>query len=60
MSTNPALSTQEQDGDALHMRPQRLAEFIGQSALKENLTVFIQAAGLVRPRWPISLRGRWA
>ncbi|HVY13497.1 MAG TPA: Holliday junction branch migration DNA helicase RuvB [Alphaproteobacteria bacterium] len=46
MSSNPVLSPTPQDGDERHIRPQRLAEFIGQSALKENLSVFIQAAGL--------------
>jgi Holliday junction DNA helicase RuvB len=46
MSTNPALSPEAQEGDGLHIRPQRLADFIGQSSLKDNLTVFIQAAGL--------------
>jgi holliday junction DNA helicase RuvB len=32
------------DGDELSLRPRYLREFIGQDQLKENLTVFIQAA----------------
>ncbi|MBI3419207.1 MAG: Holliday junction branch migration DNA helicase RuvB, partial [Proteobacteria bacterium] len=46
MSANPALSVEKQDSDTLLIRQQRLTEFIGQSALKDNLQVFIQAAGL--------------
>ena len=46
MSVNPVLETKEQEGDVLHIRPQRLDDFIGQSSLKENLKVFIQAASL--------------
>src|SRR5262245_4586578 len=45
MSINPALSRNASE-DEKPLRPQRLDEFIGQAALKDNLRVFIQAAGL--------------
>ncbi len=45
-SANPALSPHAQEGDGPAIRPRRLGEFIGQTGLKENLSVFIQAAGL--------------
>lgn len=34
----------EEDGRDLSLRPKRLDEFLGQAALKENLSVFIEAA----------------
>ena len=34
---------QDDDADA-SLRPQRLGDFIGQKAVRENLSVFIQAA----------------
>lgn len=40
---NAILGPDEQ-GDEVQLRPQYLAEFIGQSDLKDNLSVFIQAA----------------
>jgi Holliday junction DNA helicase RuvB len=45
MSVNPALSPLEQENEK-PIRPQSLDDFTGQSALKENLRVFIQAAQL--------------
>ena len=34
----------ESDIDEVSLRPQTLSEFIGQTAVRENLSVFIQAA----------------
>jgi Holliday junction DNA helicase RuvB len=45
MSTNPALSNAPSEEEK-PLRPQMLEEFIGQQSLKDNLRVFIQAAGL--------------
>ncbi len=39
-----AATLPDEQQDEVQIRPQSLAEFIGQSALKDNLTVFIQAA----------------
>lgn len=36
--------TQLEDYDELSLRPKRLSEYIGQSKVKQNLTVFIEAA----------------
>ena len=36
---------QEEDSGEASLRPQRLADFTGQKLLRENLSVFIQAAG---------------
>ena len=36
--------TIEEDRQDLSLRPQRLSEFLGQAAMKENLSVFIKAA----------------
>jgi Holliday junction DNA helicase RuvB len=41
--TSPAISTEDAKSDAL-LRPRKLDEFVGQSELKENLRVFIDAA----------------
>jgi Holliday junction DNA helicase RuvB len=41
--SNPALSPDEAKSDAI-LRPRRLEEFVGQTELKENLRVFIEAA----------------
>ncbi len=41
--TNPAFSTDDAKSDAL-LRPRKLEEFVGQTELKENLRVFIDAA----------------
>jgi holliday junction DNA helicase RuvB len=41
--TSPDL-TQEDLSDAVSLRPRRLAEFIGQKKLKDNLSVYIKAA----------------
>ena len=46
-ATNADLSAtilEGEGGDDNALRPQYLAEFVGQSALKDNLSVFIQAA----------------
>ncbi|MCS6923830.1 MAG: AAA family ATPase, partial [Fimbriimonadales bacterium] len=40
---DPARRAEEAASEAT-LRPQRLSEFIGQQQLKENLSVFIQAA----------------
>jgi Holliday junction DNA helicase RuvB len=45
MTANPVLSPHEQE-DEKPIRPQSLDDFTGQSALKDNLRVFIQAAQL--------------
>lgn len=37
-------STKLEDDEELNLRPQKLNEYVGQSALKENLDVFIKAA----------------
>jgi holliday junction DNA helicase RuvB len=44
--TRPILAAETKSEDALdtHLRPQRLAEFVGQSKAKQNLSVFIEAA----------------
>ena len=44
--TRTILNEQAKPEDALdtHLRPQRLAEFVGQSKAKQNLSVFIEAA----------------
>lgn len=48
MTTNPTAATEVRNNvpetEDAQIRPQTLAEFVGQSALKDNLTVFIQAA----------------
>jgi Holliday junction DNA helicase RuvB len=41
--TNPVFSTDDAKSDAL-LRPRKLEEFVGQTELKENLRVFIDAA----------------
>jgi Holliday junction DNA helicase RuvB len=41
--TSPAFSTDDAKSDAL-LRPRKLEEFVGQSELKDNLRVFIDAA----------------
>jgi Holliday junction DNA helicase RuvB len=41
--TNPTISTEDAKSDAL-LRPRKLEEFVGQTELKENLRVFIDAA----------------
>ncbi len=46
MNPNPLLEKEKQDGDELTVRPLSLGEFVGQSALKDNLRVFIEAARL--------------
>ena len=45
MTDNPHLTPQSQpdDPDAA-LRPKTLAEFVGQAAAKDNLSVFIQSA----------------
>ncbi|MBI5815457.1 MAG: Holliday junction branch migration DNA helicase RuvB [Nitrospinae bacterium] len=42
--TDPAPESPEEVGAEASLRPASLAEYIGQSALKENLSIFIQAA----------------
>ena len=44
--TRPLVTADKKPEDALdtHLRPQRLAEFVGQSKVKQNLSVFIEAA----------------
>ena len=37
-------TTKLEDDEELNLRPQKLSEYVGQSALKENLDVFIKAA----------------
>lgn len=44
MSGSMEIRNQTADAEEAHLRPQSLAEFVGQSALKENLGIFIQAA----------------
>ena len=45
MTDNPILSAKRQAEDAdVALRPKSLAEFVGQAAAKDNLTVFIQSA----------------
>ncbi|MEQ1497369.1 MAG: Holliday junction branch migration DNA helicase RuvB [Novosphingobium sp.] len=45
MTDNPLLSTQRQPEDAdAALRPKTLAEFVGQAAAKDNLSVFIESA----------------
>ena len=41
--TNPTISAEDAKSDAL-LRPRKLEEFVGQTELKENLRVFIDAA----------------
>jgi Holliday junction DNA helicase RuvB len=41
--TNPGITADEAKADAL-LRPRRLDEFVGQTELKENLRVFVEAA----------------
>jgi hypothetical protein len=44
------------------LRPQRLAEFVGQPQVKSNLGVFLRAArerGWARRRWPTSWPSNW-
>ncbi|MCK4774566.1 MAG: AAA family ATPase, partial [Candidatus Krumholzibacteria bacterium] len=41
--TNPVQSLEDTKSDAI-LRPRKLDEFVGQSELKSNLSVFIQAA----------------
>src|SRR4028118_1960897 len=40
-----ARERQDEDAGETSLRPQRLDEFTGQKLLRENLSVFIQAAG---------------
>jgi holliday junction DNA helicase RuvB len=44
--TRPLVTADKKPEDALdtHLRPQRLAEFVGQTKVKQNLSVFIEAA----------------
>jgi Holliday junction DNA helicase RuvB len=44
------------------LRPQTLAEFVGQEPIKANLQVFINAArpASARPPWPRSWPANWA
>ena len=44
MTTAPEIRDNAPETEDAQIRPQTLAEFVGQSALKDNLTVFIQAA----------------
>ncbi|MBG1230862.1 Holliday junction branch migration DNA helicase RuvB [Aestuariivirga litoralis] len=46
MNTRPLVTGDKKPEDALdtHLRPQRLAEFVGQAKAKQNLSVFIEAA----------------
>jgi Holliday junction DNA helicase RuvB len=45
MTDNPLLSSQRQPEDAdAALRPKTLAEFVGQAAAKDNLSVFIESA----------------
>ncbi len=44
MAVLHAEETFEEDGKDVSLRPRRLDEFLGQAALKENLSVFIEAA----------------
>jgi len=73
ISTEPASPNEESVERAL--RPQRLAEYVGQLKIREQLEIFVSAArnrgealdhvllfgppGLARPRWRISSRMRW-
>lgn len=43
-NATPDIRAPHDSTEDAHIRPQTLAEFVGQSALKDNLTVFIQAA----------------
>ena len=44
--TRPLITPDKTPEDALdtHLRPQRLSEFVGQSKVKQNLSIFIEAA----------------
>ena len=44
---------QDTDGWQYSLRPRRLAEYIGQNQVKQNMQVFLR--GLAKPRWPILL-----
>lgn len=44
MKRNELLNTQEKDLTNTNLRPQRLRDFIGQTNLLKNLTIFIEAA----------------
>jgi len=46
MTTRPLVTGDQklEDGLSEHLRPQRLADFVGQSKAKQNLSVFIEAA----------------
>ncbi|MBA4162237.1 MAG: Holliday junction branch migration DNA helicase RuvB, partial [Novosphingobium sp.] len=45
MTDNPLLSSQRQPEDAdAALRPKTLAEFVGQAAAKDNLSIFIESA----------------
>ena len=79
MSSTAKLVTaerREEDAAEATLRPQRLAEFIGQEQARKNLGVFIEAArarhealdhvlfvgrrGSARRRWRKSWRANWA
>jgi hypothetical protein len=70
-----AKSTQEEAQERA-LRPKRLADYVGQVKIREQLEIFIQAArkrsesldhvllfgppGWARPRWPTSSPPKWA
>ena len=77
--TERMVSGKEREEDGVldsNLRPSRLAEFVGQHKIKENLGIAIEAArqrgepldhillygppALARPRWRRSWRARWA
>jgi hypothetical protein len=65
-----AASVEDDSSFELKLRPQRLHEFIGQTKVKDNLAVAIEAArsrgeamglrGWGRLRWPTSSPTNWA
>ena len=69
MEEERVISGPEQEADTwqLSLRPRRLVEYIGQDQVKQNLSVFIQAALLVAKRWtmccfmdlPVLEKRRW-
>ena len=44
--TRPLITPDKKPEDTLdtHLRPQRLSEFVGQTKIKQNLSIFIEAA----------------
>ncbi|MEO9166976.1 MAG: Holliday junction branch migration DNA helicase RuvB, partial [Aestuariivirga sp.] len=46
MNTRPLITLDKKPEDAIdtHLRPQRLSEFVGQTKIKQNLSIFIEAA----------------